>query len=90
MRRAAGDRLRPAGVPRVPGHGENALLPPAADDVALAAAMRAVATDAGLRARLRAGGRAVVPRFTWAASARRHREIYAAELRDTGRRAVSR
>ncbi len=37
-------------------HGENALLPPAADDVALAAAMRAVAGDAGLRDRLRAGG----------------------------------
>lgn len=61
-------------------HGEHALLPPVADDVALAAAMRAVATDPALRARLVAGGAAVVPRFTWAASARRHRALYAAEL----------
>jgi glycosyltransferase-like protein len=68
-------------------HGENALLPPAADDVALAAAMRAVAGDAGLRDRLRAGGHAVVPRFTWDASARRHRAIYASELQNTGNRA---
>ena len=39
--------------------GENALLPPVADDVALAAAMRAVATDsgaAGPAAGRRAGG----------------------------------
>ncbi len=56
--------------------GENALLPTVADDVALAAAMHAVATDAELRARLRAGGHAVVPRFTWAASAQRHRDVY--------------
>ena len=68
-------------------HGENALLPPAADDVALAAAMRAVAGDAGLRDRLRAGGHAVVPRFTWDASAQRHRAIYASELQNTGNRA---
>ncbi len=57
--------------------GENALLPPVADDVALARAMRSLVRDAGLRERLRAGGRAVVPRFTWEATARRHREIYA-------------
>jgi glycosyltransferase-like protein len=68
-------------------HGENALLPPAADDVALAAAMRAVVGDAGLRDRLRAGGHAVVPRFTWDASAQRHRAIYASELQNTGNRA---
>jgi glycosyltransferase-like protein len=60
--------------------GENALLPRAADDVALAAAMRAVATDPELRDRLRTNGAAVVPRFTWAASATRHRDIYADEL----------
>lgn len=58
--------------------GENALLPPVADDVALAAAMRSLVEDAGLRARLMAGGAAVVPRFTWEASAKRHQEIYAA------------
>ena len=57
--------------------GKNALLPQVADDVALAAAMRAVATDPELRDRLRIGGAAVVPRFTWAASAERHRAVYA-------------
>lgn len=56
--------------------GENALLPAVADHVALAGAMRALATDAALHARLRAGARSVLPRFTWAASARRHRAIY--------------
>src|SRR5690606_29439776 len=55
--------------------GSSALLPPVADDVALAAAMRAIALDGALRERLRAGGRAVVPRFSWAASAERHREL---------------
>jgi glycosyltransferase involved in cell wall biosynthesis len=57
-------------------HGESALLPPVADEAALAAAMRALATDAGLRERLRRGGHAVARRFSWAASAARHQEIY--------------
>lgn len=57
--------------------GVDALLPPVADDVALAAAMRSLVLDAGLRERLVAGGRAVLPRFTWPATARRHQEIYA-------------
>lgn len=56
--------------------GESALLPPVADDAALAAAMHALVTDAALRDRLRAGAAEVVPRFTWDASARRHRELY--------------
>ena len=59
-------------------HGQTALLPPVADDVALAAAMRTMVLDAGLRERLRAGGRALLPRYSWAASARRHQHIYAA------------
>jgi glycosyltransferase involved in cell wall biosynthesis len=45
--------------------------------VSLAAAMRELITDRALRDRLRAGGRALLPRFTWEASARRHLEIYA-------------
>lgn len=57
--------------------GRNALLPTTADSAALAAAMRRMATDDGLRARLRVGGDEVVARHTWAASAERHREIYA-------------
>jgi glycosyltransferase involved in cell wall biosynthesis len=58
--------------------GESALLPAVADDVALAAAMHRVVVDARLRERLRAGARAVLPRFTWDASAVRHQEVYAA------------
>ena len=58
--------------------GESALLPAVADEVALAAAMRQVVVDAGLHDRLRAGARAVLPRFTWDASAVRHQEVYAA------------
>lgn len=57
--------------------GENALLPPVGDDAALAAAMRRVAADADLRARLRTGGAATARRYTWAATAARHQEIYA-------------
>ncbi len=56
--------------------GDSALLPAVADSAALADAMQRVMTDAALRDRLRTGGRAVVARFTWAASADRHRDIY--------------
>jgi glycosyltransferase-like protein len=55
----------------------NALLPRVADAASLAAAMCELVTDPALRDRLRAGGRALLPRFTWDASARRHLEIYA-------------
>jgi glycosyltransferase involved in cell wall biosynthesis len=57
--------------------GENALLPQVGDDAALAAAMRSVVADIDLRARLAAAGHATARRFTWAASAARHQEIYA-------------
>jgi glycosyltransferase-like protein len=57
--------------------GDSALLPVAGDSVSLANAMCRMVTDAGLRARLQRGGARVVPSFTWDASARRHREIYA-------------
>ncbi|MFF5207269.1 MSMEG_0565 family glycosyltransferase [Streptosporangium sp. NPDC000396] len=57
-------------------HGRDALLPAVGDPVALAAALEQIMTDEALRAALVAGGRAVVPRFTWAASAARHTEIY--------------
>ncbi|MGD9529827.1 MSMEG_0565 family glycosyltransferase [Pseudonocardia sp.] len=60
--------------------GTDALLPPVGDDAALAAAMTRLVRDAALRDRLRARGRQVPTRFSWAASADRHREIYA-ELR---------
>ena len=58
--------------------GRNALLPVAGNATALADALERVMTDEGLRAALVAGGRAVVPSFTWSASAARHAEIYRA------------
>jgi glycosyltransferase-like protein len=58
--------------------GRDALLPAAGDPEALADALERVMTDGRLRAALTAAGRAVVPSFTWAASAARHAEIYQA------------
>jgi glycosyltransferase-like protein len=55
----------------------DALLPRVADAARLADAMRELVTDPALSDRLRAGGRTLLPRFTWAASARRHLQIYA-------------
>jgi glycosyltransferase-like protein len=57
--------------------GHNALLAPPNDPAALAAALRRLSGDPGLRRRLAEGGRPLVGRFTWAASARSHEEIYA-------------
>ncbi|GEL20936.1 MSMEG_0565 family glycosyltransferase [Pseudonocardia asaccharolytica] len=57
--------------------GESALLPRVGDDSALAAAMRRLIADPDLRERLVAGGHAVLPRYTWEASAARHQELYA-------------
>jgi len=55
----------------------DALLPRVADAARLAGAMRELVTDPTLGDRLRAGGRTLLPRFTWAASARSHLQIYA-------------
>jgi glycosyltransferase-like protein len=57
--------------------GEDALLPAVGDSAALAAALRRIMTDEPLRDRLRRGGHEVAQRYTWAASAARHREVYA-------------
>jgi glycosyltransferase-like protein len=54
----------------------NALLPTVADAASLAGAMGEMVRDSALRDRLRAGGRALLPRFTWEGSARRHLEVY--------------
>jgi glycosyltransferase-like protein len=56
--------------------GRNALLPAAGDAAKLADALERVMTDERLRAALVEGGRAVVPSFTWTASAARHIELY--------------
>ena len=56
--------------------GRDALLPAAGDAAKLADALERVMTDERLRAALIEGGRAVVPSFTWTASAARHIELY--------------
>jgi glycosyltransferase-like protein len=56
--------------------GRDALLPAAGDPKALADALEQVMTDERLRAALIEGGRAVVPSFTWTASAAQHVAIY--------------
>ncbi|MEU7895770.1 MSMEG_0565 family glycosyltransferase [Nonomuraea sp. NPDC049152] len=56
--------------------GVDALLPAVGDPVALAAALERIMSDEAQRVTLVAGGRLVVPRFTWAACAARHAEIY--------------
>lgn len=57
--------------------GEDALLVPPADPVALAGAMRSLVDDEALRDRLRAAGARVASRFTWEAAASRHLAVYA-------------
>lgn len=57
--------------------GEDALLVPPADPVALAGAMRLLVDDGALRDRLRAAGARVASRFTWEAAASRHQAVYA-------------
>lgn len=61
-------------------HGESALLTPAGDGPALAAALARVAADPGLRDRLRAGGWRVVAAHTWEAAAVAHERAYEAFL----------
>jgi glycosyltransferase-like protein len=68
-------------------HRHNALMPATGDSAALARAMSEMYADRALRQRLREGGRATLARYTWAASARRHTEIYD-EVRAARRPAV--
>jgi glycosyltransferase-like protein len=56
--------------------GTNAVLTAVGDPGSLANGMRALMTDAELRKRVVAGGRFVVPRFTWDRAAREHERIY--------------
>jgi glycosyltransferase-like protein len=58
----------------------SALLAPAGDPAALAGALVRVARDPALADRLRAGGRAVVRRHTWARVAEAHEAAYGAFL----------
>ncbi|HVW31899.1 MAG TPA: MSMEG_0565 family glycosyltransferase, partial [Acidimicrobiia bacterium] len=56
--------------------GRSALLVPPGDAPALAGALGRLARDPALRRVLAAGGRPLLDRFTWAASAEAHRAIY--------------
>ncbi len=56
--------------------GESALIAPVGDAPALAEALTRIAHEKPLRRRLRAGGRAVVARHTWEASALAHERAY--------------
>jgi glycosyltransferase-like protein len=68
------------------GDGSSALLAPTGDPEALAGALVRVARDPGLADRLRAGGRAVAARHTWARVAEVHEAEYRAFLTATARR----
>jgi glycosyltransferase-like protein len=57
--------------------GQDALMVPVDDAAALAAALGTVLDDAVLAGRLRAAGREVCARFTWARCAAEHQRIYA-------------
>jgi len=57
--------------------GQDALMVPTDDAAALAGALGAVLDDAALAGRLRAAGREVGARFTWARCAAEHQRIYA-------------
>ena len=60
--------------------GESALLTPTGDARALSRALARVAADRGLCTRLRAGGRRVVPEYSWEAAAIAHERAYEAFL----------
>jgi glycosyltransferase-like protein len=59
---------------------ESALLVPPRDGEALGRALARIAVDPVLAARLRAGGRRVVPEHTWDAAAAAHERVYEAFL----------
>jgi glycosyltransferase involved in cell wall biosynthesis len=58
-----------------PAEGAAVLVDPY-DETALAEALQALATDAGLRERLRADGRARAAQYSWEATARQTVEAY--------------
>jgi glycosyltransferase-like protein len=70
-------------------HDRNALLVPAQDPGALAAALARLARDPALRQRLREGGLRVGSRYTWDAAAAANEQQYAELLRRPGVSMVS-
>jgi glycogen(starch) synthase len=69
------------GAPEFVHDGVDAILVDPEDTPALASALRQVTSDAGLRGRLAAAGRARVGEFTWARVAHAYEELYAAASR---------
>lgn len=67
--------------------GRDALLVPADDASALAAALAAVLDDRPLAGRLRSAGRKVAARYSWARSAAEHKAIYGTAGRTSSARA---
>jgi glycosyltransferase involved in cell wall biosynthesis len=56
--------------------GENVMLVPPRDALALTAAIERLARDTGLREQLAAGGRALAAQFGWGAIAAQHEQLY--------------
>ncbi len=56
--------------------GENVMLVPPGDALALTAAIERLARDTGLREQLAAGGRALAAQFGWGAIAAQHEQLY--------------
>jgi glycosyltransferase involved in cell wall biosynthesis len=73
---AAQRHTLPAPITARPVDGEHLLLVPAEDSAALAAALRRLAADSALRARLGSGAQALAAHFSWEAIARRHTQVY--------------
>jgi glycosyltransferase involved in cell wall biosynthesis len=76
------------GIPYIVRDGETGLLAPAGDHAALAARALALLDDAGLAARVIAGARAEVGRYSWASVRDEWLKVYR-ELAPNARRAVA-
>ncbi len=64
------------GIPEVLRNGQNGILVPPADAIALANSIERVASDHKLRRRLTDGGRRTSKQFTWDETARKTLEVY--------------
>jgi len=71
---------RVGGVEHVVEHGRSALLVPAGDDAAMAAALARVLADPGLAQRLRAAGLSEAAAYTWDSIGPRWQAVYQAAL----------
>lgn len=79
---------RVGGVPEIVTHNHNGLLVPADDVVALAQAIKTLATDAELKKSLAACGHQRVEQFSWAAIADQYLQIYDKVLTQNMQRSI--